>query len=108
MAHTALGSAWSMLRNTSLLAFALLTVAPAPTLAQQAQALDKVVLRINFTPWGMHAQYFGGRAQGFYKEALFNIYCDCSGAKAFEYAKSKIEGLFDDPKLYTTRKYFIP
>jgi NitT/TauT family transport system substrate-binding protein len=38
-------------------------------LSQQAQAaLDKVVLRINFTPWGMHAQYFGGRAQGFYKE----------------------------------------
>ena len=33
-----------------------------------AQANDKVVLRINFTPWGMHAQYFGGRAQGFYAE----------------------------------------
>jgi NitT/TauT family transport system substrate-binding protein len=24
-------------------------------------------MRINFTPWAMHAQYFGGRAQGFYK-----------------------------------------
>ncbi len=36
--------------------------------AVPAQALDQVVLRINFTPWGMHAQYFGGRAQGFYKE----------------------------------------
>ena len=31
-------------------------------------AADKVVLRITFTPWGMHAQYFGGRAQGFYAE----------------------------------------
>ncbi|HEX2215545.1 MAG TPA: ABC transporter substrate-binding protein [Xanthobacteraceae bacterium] len=25
-------------------------------------------MRINFTPWGMHAQYFGGRAQGFYAQ----------------------------------------
>ena len=33
-----------------------------------ALALDQVVLRINFSPWGMHAQYFGGRAQGFYKQ----------------------------------------
>ena len=30
-------------------------------------AQDKVVMRINFTPWGMHAQYFGGVAQGIYK-----------------------------------------
>ena len=36
--------------------------------ANAAQAADKVVLRINFTPWGMHAQYFGGRAQGFYAQ----------------------------------------
>jgi NitT/TauT family transport system substrate-binding protein len=35
--------------------------------AGQAGAEDKVVMRINFTPWAMHAQYFGGRAQGFYK-----------------------------------------
>lgn len=33
-----------------------------------AAAPDKVILRINFTPWGMHAQYFGGRAQGFYAQ----------------------------------------
>lgn len=31
-----------------------------------AEAMDKVVMRINFTPWAMHAQYFGGKAQGFY------------------------------------------
>ena len=68
MGLTTLGSTWSMLRNVSLFALALLGFTPAPSLAQQAQALDKVVLRINFTPWGMHAQYFGGRAQGFYKE----------------------------------------
>lgn len=35
--------------------------------ASVASAQDKVVLRINFTPWGMHAQYFGGIAQGIYK-----------------------------------------
>ncbi|NVO13429.1 MAG: ABC transporter substrate-binding protein [Rhodoplanes sp.] len=50
-----------------LAAFALVAtaavLAPAP-----ARALDQVVLRINFTPWGMHAQYFGGRAQGFYRD----------------------------------------
>ena len=31
-----------------------------------AQAADKVILRINFTPWGMHAQYYGGKVQGIY------------------------------------------
>ena len=35
--------------------------------AGAAQAQDKVVMRINFTPWGMHAQYYGGVAQGMYK-----------------------------------------
>jgi NitT/TauT family transport system substrate-binding protein len=33
-----------------------------------AQAADKVIMRINFTPWGMHAQYFGGKAQGIYAQ----------------------------------------
>jgi NitT/TauT family transport system substrate-binding protein len=31
-----------------------------------AQAADKAVMRINFTPWGMHAQYYGGVAKGIY------------------------------------------
>jgi len=31
-----------------------------------AEAADKVVMRINFTPWGMHSQYYGGIAQGIY------------------------------------------
>lgn len=34
--------------------------------AGSAEAADKVVMRINFTPWGMHSQYFGGKAQGIY------------------------------------------
>lgn len=54
----------SIIKQAAMSVFALCTLAfsSAPALA-----LDKVVLRINFTPWGMHAQYFGGRAQGFYK-----------------------------------------
>jgi len=35
--------------------------------AETARAEDKVVMRINFTPWAMHAQYYGGVAQGLYK-----------------------------------------
>jgi NitT/TauT family transport system substrate-binding protein len=33
-----------------------------------ASAADKVSLRINFTPWGMHGPLFGGKAQGFYAQ----------------------------------------
>src|SRR5437588_10040986 len=36
-------------------------------IAAAAHAEDKVIMRINFTPWAMHAQYFGGVAQGIYK-----------------------------------------
>src|SRR6476661_827494 len=36
--------------------------------AANAQAADTVVMRINFTPWAMHAQYYGGLAQGIYKK----------------------------------------
>jgi NitT/TauT family transport system substrate-binding protein len=32
-----------------------------------ASATDSVVMRINFTPWAMHAQYYAGVAQGIYK-----------------------------------------
>lgn len=42
-------------------------VAALLMLAGHAYAQDKAVLRINFTPWGMHAQYFAGVAQGIYK-----------------------------------------
>jgi NitT/TauT family transport system substrate-binding protein len=49
------------------LATAALAAAASMIAASAAFAQDKVVLRINFTPWGMHAQYFGGMAQGIYK-----------------------------------------
>jgi NitT/TauT family transport system substrate-binding protein len=32
----------------------------------ETRAADKVIMRLNFTPWAMHAQYFAGIAQGFY------------------------------------------
>jgi NitT/TauT family transport system substrate-binding protein len=32
-----------------------------------AHAADNVIMRINFTPWAMHAQYYAGVAQGIYK-----------------------------------------
>src|SRR5258707_1155803 len=35
--------------------------------AGAAHAADSVVMRINFTPWAMHAQYYAGVAQGIYK-----------------------------------------
>lgn len=39
--------------------------------ASPASAADSVVMRINFTPWGMHAPYLGGKAQGIYaKEGI--------------------------------------
>lgn len=47
------------------------------------------------------------RAEGLYKEALFNVYCDCFTAKPFEKAKEKTIAIFNDPSLYTSREYFI-
>jgi len=40
--------------------------AMVPFATGSATAADKVIMRINFTPWGMHSQYFGGKAQGIY------------------------------------------
>jgi NitT/TauT family transport system substrate-binding protein len=36
--------------------------------ASGASAADKVIMRLNFTPWAMHAQYYAGIAQGFYAQ----------------------------------------
>lgn len=33
-----------------------------------AVAADKVIMRLNFTPWAMHAQYYAGIAKGFYAQ----------------------------------------
>jgi NitT/TauT family transport system substrate-binding protein len=55
-----------MKRTLALIAAGLAVLGPG-FLPSAAHATDQVVMRINFTPWGMHAQYFGGRAQGFYK-----------------------------------------
>ena len=55
------------MRNLVKILAAAATVAVSALAATAVSAQDKVVLRINFTPWGMHAQYFGGVAQGIYK-----------------------------------------
>lgn len=47
------------------------------------------------------------RAEGCYKEALFNVYCDCFTAKPFEKAKEKVIEIFNQPSLYIEREYFI-
>ncbi len=47
------------------------------------------------------------RAEGLHKEMLFNIYCDCSTAKPFQFALPLIETLFNQPELYAERKYFV-
>lgn len=48
------------------------------------------------------------KAEGLYKESLFNMYCDGYIAQAFLNGKARIEELFNSPSLYTSREYFIP
>lgn len=48
------------------------------------------------------------RAEGYYKEALFNVYCDCFTAEVFQPAIKKIISVFNDPALYIPREYVIP
>lgn len=38
-----------------------------------ANANDDVILRLNFTPWAMHAQYFAALEQGFYADEGLNV-----------------------------------
>lgn len=47
------------------------------------------------------------RAEGLYKEALFNIYCDCFTVDPFQAAKKMVIKIFNDPKLYGKREYTI-
>lgn len=47
------------------------------------------------------------RAEGLYKEAMFNQYCDCFTAKPFEYGKEMLIKLFNQPGLYIKREYVI-
>lgn len=47
------------------------------------------------------------RAEGVYKEALFNIYCDVFTAKPSIESIKKIAQIFNQPSLYSKREYFI-
>jgi NitT/TauT family transport system substrate-binding protein len=56
------------LKYAAVLAFALGAVAPSA-----AGATDAVIMRLNFSPWGMHGPLFGGQTQGFYKDEGIDI-----------------------------------
>lgn len=57
------------LRNVILAASA--TFVALSAFATTSSANDKVIMRINFSPWAMHAQYYAGVAQGIYaKEGI--------------------------------------
>lgn len=57
--------------------------------------------------WDLTLNDIKSRAEGYYKEALFNIYSDCFTAAPFEHGKSMIIKAFNEPSLYTERKYVI-
>lgn len=58
-------------------------------------------------PWDLILNDIKSRAEGFYKETLFNIYCDCFNAKPFESDKKMIIKVFNEPNLYIEREYVI-
>lgn len=48
------------------------------------------------------------KAEGEYKEVLFNIYCDLYTAPSFSFVKPIIENIFSSEMLYIPRQYGIP
>src|SRR5258706_8179154 len=48
------------------------------------------------------------RANGYYEEALFNIYCDCNASPAFVEGIALIREIFNEPSFYIKRKYLLP
>jgi hypothetical protein len=47
------------------------------------------------------------QAEGYFVEVLFNRYCDCYDAGPFLESKKTIEGIFNQPALYSKREYFV-
>lgn len=47
------------------------------------------------------------RAEGLYKEVLFNVYCDCYTAVPYQNAKQMVMRLFNERSLYKERQYII-
>lgn len=89
-------------------------------IASEAKRLISEVVKVHGT---FGTEYFKGkenwsaqdlifdmksRANGYYEESLFNVYCDCHTAPGFQKAKKQIEGVFSDPTFYIKRKYFPP
>lgn len=47
------------------------------------------------------------RAEGLYKEALFNVYCDCYALIPYQSAKEMVVRIFNEQSLYQERQYLI-
>lgn len=47
------------------------------------------------------------RAEGLYKEAMFNQYCDCFTAEPYKEAKEMVIKIFNEPALYERREYVL-
>lgn len=47
------------------------------------------------------------KAEGYYKEVLFNIYADLYTAELFAFAKPIVEAIFNEPYFYEERVYFL-
>lgn len=59
-------------------------------------------------PMGISINDVKSRAEGLYKETLFNIYCDCFTAAPFQNAKEMVIKIFNELTLYEDREYVIP
>lgn len=64
-----LGSFFKLTARTAVVAAAF----GAALGAARAQAQEDVILRLNFTPWAMHAQYYAALKQGFYKDEGLDV-----------------------------------
>lgn len=62
-----------MFLKQTLLAVSVATAIGTGLFAGAAQAADDVTIRINFTPWGMHAPIFAAKNQGFYEQEGINL-----------------------------------
>lgn len=60
-------------RSSVFVTYMAVTVGSMGALSAHAHADDDVIMRLNFTPWAMHAQYFAGQSQGIYADAGINI-----------------------------------
>jgi hypothetical protein len=69
---------------------------------------DNYIMSFKDRPFSELINDLKSRAENVYIEALFNIYCDNFTAKVAQSAQGIRIRIFNEPSLYTERKYFIP